>query len=91
MNPMATTTKTTAPSFATEVHSMIDGLTNDLPSSLKSMPVGGNTMTIAQVIGGFQTILDMLDAVTTTKSAYTAAVAAKKTGLLAARTSSRTW
>jgi hypothetical protein len=67
------------------VQDMINGLTNDVPSTLKSMSVGGSSMTMAQVIAQFQTILDLLTAVTAAKATYAAAVAAKKNGLVAAR------
>ena len=76
------TTKTNSPSkFQVEVQDMINGLTNAVPSTLRSMSVGGNSMTIADVLAQFQAILQVLTTVTQTKLAYTAAVAARKSGL----------
>ena len=82
---MATTKKTTSTSFATEVQGMITGFTNSVPSSLRSMLVGGTSMTVAQIIAQFTTIEDMLTNVIATKAAWAAAVAAKKAGLAGAR------
>ena len=46
---MATTNKTTNSSFMTELQKMVNGLINDVPSSLRSMNVGGSSMTMPQV------------------------------------------
>ena len=54
------TTKTISISFASEVQDMINGLTNDVPSMLKSMNAGGTSTTIAQVLAQFETISAML-------------------------------
>jgi hypothetical protein len=82
---MAATKKATSNVFLTAIQTLIAGLTNNLPSSLRSMNVGGNSMTIAQVLAQLQTALQMLTNVTTTKQAWQAAVAAKKVGLPTAR------
>ena len=82
---MATTKKTSSTSFATELQTLINGLTNNMPSGTKSMNVGGSSLTIVQVVAQLTTALALITAVTQTKAAYAAAVAAKKAGLAAAR------
>jgi hypothetical protein len=82
---MATTKSNTSSKFLTEIQDMVNGLTNSVPSTLKSMSVGGDTMTIAEVLAQFQGILQVLNTVSQTKLAYTAAVAARKAGLVADR------
>ncbi len=78
--------KSNSPSkFQVEVQTMINGLTNDVPSTLTSMIVSGTTLTIAEVIAQFNAILQILTNVSQTKLAYTAAVAARKAGLVADR------
>ncbi len=83
---MATTKKTTSTSFTTEIQDMITGFTTSLPSSIRSMLVGGVSMTNAQVLAQFQSILQMLNLVATTKQAWKAAVSAKKAAMAPART-----
>ncbi len=82
-----TTTKPNSPSkFQTEVTAMISGITNDLPTSVTSMTIAGTSMTKAQILaqlGGIETTLDM---VSSTKTAYTEAVAARKAALPTDRT-----
>lgn len=82
---MATTNKTTNTGFMTELQNMVSGLTNDVPSSLKSMNVGGSSMTMAQVLAQMQTFLLLFTTVVSAKQAYQAAVAAKKAGTATAR------
>ncbi len=80
------TTKTNSPSkFQTEVQNMINGLSNNVPSTLRSMLVGGSSMTMAQVLAKFQAISDMLAAVTAAKTAYQHAIATRKGELVADR------
>ncbi len=84
---MATTTKSSSPSkFQTEVQNMLNGLSSNVPSTLRSMLVGGSSMTIIQVIAKFQAILDMLNSVTASKTAYQHAIATRKGELVADRT-----
>ena len=82
-----TTTSSSAPSkFQTEVQSMVNGLTNSVPSTLRSMLVSGTSMTIPQVLAKMQAILDMLTAVTEAKTTYQHAIATRKGELVADRT-----
>jgi hypothetical protein len=78
---MATTKATGASKFQLEVQGMINGLTNDAPSTLKSMNVNGNSMTLPEVLAQLVAIQKVLTTVTQTKLAYTAAVAARKAEL----------
>jgi hypothetical protein len=82
---MATTKSNSTSKFQTEVQDMINGLTNAAPSTLRSMSVGGNPLTLAQVLAQFQAILQVLTTVSQTKLAYTAAVAARKAGMVTDR------
>jgi hypothetical protein len=60
------------------IQAVINGLTNNLPSTLRVMNVNGSSMNISDVVARFQAILVVLLAVTKTKVAYAAAVAARK-------------
>ena len=76
---MATTTSSGSPSkFQTEVQNMVTGLTNNVPSTLRSMLVGGVSMSIPQVLAKMQAMLDMLTSVTQAKTAYQHALATRK-------------
>jgi hypothetical protein len=78
------TPKSSSPSkFQTEVQSMMSGLNTNMPSTLRTMLIGGSSMTIPQVIAKFQAILDMLNAVTLAKTAYQHAIATRKGELVA--------
>jgi hypothetical protein len=81
---MASTTKSNSPSkFQTEVQSMINGLTSNVPSTLRNMLIGGASMTIPQVLAKMQAILEMLNSVTAAKTAYQHAIATRKGELVA--------
>ena len=81
---MATTKKTTNSSFMTELQNMVNGLINDVPSSLRSMNVGGSSMTLPQVLAQMQAMLLLFTNVASARQAFQAAVAAKKAGLVSA-------
>jgi hypothetical protein len=84
---MASTTKSSSPSkFQTEVQSMINGLTNSVPSTLRTLLIGGASMSIPQVLAKMQAILDMLNSVTAAKTAYQHAIATRKGELVADHT-----
>ena len=79
---MASTNSSSPSKFQVEVQNMLNGLSNNLPATLKSMMVNGNSMTMVQVIAQFQSILDVLQAVPAAKTAYQHAVAARKAELV---------
>jgi hypothetical protein len=81
------TTKTNSPSkFQVEMQDMVNGLTGNVPSTLRTMLIGGTSMTVPQVLAKCQAILDMLTAVTQAKTAYQHAIATRKNELVADRT-----
>jgi hypothetical protein len=65
---------------------MISGITNDLPTSVTSMTIAGTLMTKAQILSQLDGIETTLDMVSSTKTAYTEAVAARKAAMAADRT-----
>ena len=80
------TTKTNSPSkFQVEMQDMVNGLTGNVPSTLRTMLIGGTSMTVPQALAKCQAILDMLTAVTQAKTAYQHAIATRKNELVADR------
>jgi hypothetical protein len=63
--------------FPTHVSAMLNGLKNELPATVKGMPVNGQLETPAQVEQAFQSYLDADAAVQATKAALKNALAAR--------------
>jgi hypothetical protein len=80
---MTKTTKKT--SVELEIEAMLSGITNDLPSTVKSLPLAGSMTTpqqVEQLLQGYdQLFLD----VSSTQAAYKAALVARKAQMVAIR------
>ncbi len=70
--------------FQVELQNMLNGLTNPTSAMLSTLSIGGSSLTLAAVIAKLKAFLVLFTAVAQTKQAYSAAVAARKAGLLVA-------
>ncbi len=80
---MATASTQTPSKFQASLETLVAGLSNTTSVALASLMIGGISMTRTEIIAKLKAVDALILAVAQVKQAYAAAVAARKTGLVA--------